>query len=71
MKPAELSRRLDRIEAHLSHVERLHDQLNEVVIEQARLLKKLQAQVRRVSTAVEAAELERIRATSPKPPHYG
>lgn len=71
MKPAELSRRLERIEAHLAHVERLHDELNEVVVEQARLLKKLQTQIRRISAAVEAAELERIRATNPKPPHYG
>lgn len=70
MKPAELSRRLERIEAHLAHVERLHDQLNEAVVEQSRLLKKLQTQVRRVSETVETAELERIRATNPKPPHY-
>jgi uncharacterized coiled-coil protein SlyX len=70
MKPAELSRRLERIEAHLAHVERLYDDLNEVVLEQSRLLKKLQAQVRRVSNAMETAELEHIRATNPKPPHY-
>ena len=70
MKSAELQRRLERIEAHLAHVERLHDELNEVVIDQARLLKKLQTQVRRVANSVEAAELERIRATNPKPPHY-
>ena len=70
MKQSDLQRRLERIEAHLAHVERLHDELNEVVIEQAKLLKKLQSHVRRVSNAVETAELERIRATNPKPPHY-
>jgi len=70
MKSDDLPRRLERIEAHLAHVERLHDELNEVVIEQARLLKKLQTQLRRVSNAVETAEMERIRATNPKPPHY-
>ena len=70
MKPGDIQRRLERIEAHLTHVERLHDELNEVVVEQARLLKKLQAQVRRVSDTVETTELERIRATNPKPPHY-
>jgi len=70
MKSGDFQRRLERIEAHLAHVERLHDELNEVVIEQAKLLKKLQSHVRRVSNAVETAELERIRATNPKPPHY-
>ena len=71
MKPGDIQRRLERIEAHLTHVERLHDELNEVVVEQAKLLKKLQTQVRRVSDSVETTELERIRATNPKPPHYG
>jgi uncharacterized coiled-coil protein SlyX len=70
MKSDDLNRRLERIEAHLAHVERLHDDLNEVVVEQAGLLKKLQTQLRRVSNTVETAELERIRATNPKPPHY-
>jgi uncharacterized coiled-coil protein SlyX len=70
MKSDYLNRRLERIEAHLAHVERLHDDLNEVVVEQAGLLKKLQTQLRRVSNTVETAELERIRATNPKPPHY-
>jgi len=70
MKPADLQRRLNRIESHLAHVERLHDELNEVVVEQSKLLKKLQTQMRRVSDSMETAELERIRATNPKPPHY-
>jgi len=70
MKSADLQRRLERIEAHLAHVERLHDELNEVVVDQAKLLKKLQTQVRRVADSVETSELERIRATNPKPPHY-
>ena len=61
---------MKKIEAHLSHLERFHDELNEVVVEQARLLNKLQSQVRRVSDTVDTAELERIRATNPKPPHY-
>jgi len=70
MKSDDLRRRLEKIEAHLSHLERFHDELNEVVVAQARLLKKLQSQVRRVSDTVDTAELERIRATNPKPPHY-
>lgn len=69
MKDA-LAQRLERIEAHLAHVERQNDALNEVVIEQGKLLKKLQAQVGRLSDSVESAELDRIKSTNPKPPHY-
>ena len=70
MKSNDLQRRLERIEAHLAHIERLHDELNEVVVEQARMLKKLQTHLQRVSNTVESAEMERIRATNPRPPHY-
>lgn len=65
-----LEQRLTRIEAHLAHIERQHDQLNEVVIEHGKLLKKLQTQVGRISNSVETAELDRIKSTNPKPPHY-
>jgi len=67
---ADLEQRLARIEAHLAHVERQNDELNGVVIEQGKLLKKLQTQVRRISDSVETAELDRIKSTNPKPPHY-
>jgi uncharacterized coiled-coil protein SlyX len=66
----DLPQRLKRIESHLAHVERLHDELNGVVIEQGKLLKKLQTQVRRISDTVETTELDRIKSTNPKPPHY-
>jgi uncharacterized coiled-coil protein SlyX len=66
----EFAQRLERIEASLAHVERLHDELNEVVIAQGKLLKKLQTQVGRISDSVETAELDRIKSTNPKPPHY-
>ena len=66
----DLPQRLKHIESHLTHVERLHDELNEVVIEQGKLLKQLQTQVRRLSDSVETAELDRIKSTNPKPPHY-
>ncbi len=65
----DLETRFARIEAHLAHVERLNDELNGVVTDQSRILAKLQAQVRRLGESVETAELERIRATNPRPPH--
>jgi len=62
--------RLGRIEASLAHVEKLCEELNAVVIEQAREFAKLKAQTARLADTVEAQELERIRDTNPKPPHY-
>ena len=58
------------METQMAHLERLVEQLNEVVIEQGRALARLQAQLRRVSDTLETSELERIRQTSGPPPHY-
>jgi uncharacterized coiled-coil protein SlyX len=63
--------RLEKIEAALAHLERQYDQLNDVVIEQARVLARLQKEFAKTSDAVQAIELERIRVNNPKPPHYG
>lgn len=62
--------RLARIETHLAHLEKQYEELNQVVIEQARTLARLQKDHAKVSTAVQTIELERIRANNPKPPHY-
>lgn len=62
--------RLDRLESHLAHLERAFDELNSVVVDQARTIRKLVAQQQRLGEVVRNAELERIRATNPKPPHY-
>ena len=68
---SDLPERLEKIEAHLAHLERQYEQLNEVVIEQGRVLARLQKESAKVSQAVETIELDRIRANNPKPPHYG
>ena len=59
-----------KIESHLAHLERQYDELNKVVIEQGRIIAKLQKENTKVSAAVQVIELERIRANNPKPPHY-
>jgi uncharacterized coiled-coil protein SlyX len=66
----ELSERLNRIESHLAHVEHLCDQLNQVVLEQGRQLARLTAQQQRACETIESIELERIKGTQQKPPHY-
>ena len=65
-----LAERLAKIESHLAHLEHLYDQLNQVVMEQGRGLARLQTQQQKVSQTVEEIELDRIKTTNPKPPHY-
>lgn len=61
--------RLDRLEAHVAHLERQYDELNQVVVEQGRELNRLRQSLQRVSASVENFELDRIKATNSKPPH--
>jgi len=62
--------RLEKIETHVAHLEHLVEQLNGVVVEQSRLLSRLQAQQQQLASTVETQELERIKNTNTKPPHY-
>jgi uncharacterized coiled-coil protein SlyX len=66
----ETSERFERIEANVAHLEHQAGQLNEVVIEQGKLLARLKKEVQRQTAAMEALELEQMKATNPKPPHY-
>lgn len=67
---SELAQRLERIESYAAHLERQYEELNQVVIEQGKALRKIQAHQLRLSESVETAELDRIRSTNAKPPHY-
>ena len=62
--PAE---RLERIESHVAHLERLCDELNTVVTQQARELERRKRQAARRSESLEGVESERIKATNAKP----
>jgi len=64
------SRRIDRLETNLAHLEHQVEQLNGVVIEQGRLLERLKKEVQKQSSAMQTLELERIKANVQKPPHY-
>jgi uncharacterized coiled-coil protein SlyX len=66
----DVSQRLERIESHLAHLEKQYEELNQVAIEQGRLLARLQKECAKVSDGVGTMELERIRSNNPKPPHY-
>ena len=66
----ETAHRLERIEANVAHLEHQVEQLNEVIIEQGRLVGRLKKEVQRQSSQLESQELERIKANNPKPPHH-
>jgi uncharacterized coiled-coil protein SlyX len=66
----ENSRRVEKIESNLAHLEHQVEQLNAVLIEQVKLLERLKKEVQRQSAAMQTLELERIQSNNQKPPHY-
>ena len=67
----ELVERLEKLESHLAHLEHQFDQLNQVVLEQSRQFARVASWQQKVSQSIEGIELQRIKETNPKPPHYG
>ena len=70
MNPAELQQRLERLEASVAHQERLSDELNAVIIEQGKLIARLQKRLELLGETIETQELDRVRNTQQKPPHW-
>ena len=68
--PDENSRRMDKLESHLAHLEHQVEQLNGVIIEQGKLLDRLKKEVQRQSSIMQTLELERMKSNIQKPPHY-
>jgi len=66
----ETSRRVDKLESHLAHLEHQVEQLNGVVIEQGKLLDRLKKEIQRQSGMMQTLELERMKSNVEKPPHY-
>src|SRR5689334_22409800 len=66
----ETSQRLERLEANVAHLEHQVEQLNGVLIQQGKLVEQLKKQVQAQSATMETLELERIKTTNTKPPHY-
>ncbi len=66
----EVAERLTRLESAVAHLEHLTEQLNEVVTDQGRRLEQVRKRLELQAQSLETIELERIRSTNPKPPHY-
>lgn len=70
MNETESARRLERLEAALAHLERNYDALNSVVIEQGRLVGRLQKRLEELGETLQSQEGERFPPHNQKPPHY-
>lgn len=66
----DLANRLEKIEITLAHLERQYEQVNEVVIAQGKAIARIESHLRRMGQTLEQIELDRIKGTSSKPPHY-
>ena len=66
----EAANRLTRVEVTIAHLEHQVEQLNGVIVEQGKELERLEKLVQRQAATLETIELERVKATNPKPPHY-
>jgi SlyX protein len=68
--PDENSEQFEKLESYVAHLEHQVEQLNEVVVEQGKLLEKLKKEIQRQSSSLQTVELERVRSNVQKPPHY-
>ena len=71
MADSDANERLTKIESNLAELERLCDELNKIVIAQGKALHRMGARQQQISDTVETIEMDRIKSTNAKPPHYG
>ena len=72
-QPSDLSGRVTELEIQLAHVQRLYEQLNEVVTEQAMQADRRQrelAQLREQIKQLKQKPTEAVDLQDEKPPHY-
>ena len=70
---ADLNQRITELEIQLVHVQRLFDQLNEVVTSQAMETDRMQRRITQLQTQIKELKQKPAEATDPldeKPPHY-
>ena len=65
-----IAERFARIESHIAHLEHQVEELNGVVIEQAKVIDRMRKQVQLHALTLENSEIERVKSNNPKPPHH-
>ena len=61
---------LINLESNMAHIEQIVESINETIIEQDKTIQSLQTQVNRLAAAAESSEMDKIKGTIKKPPHY-
>lgn len=67
--PSPAEQRFVSLESHVAELERMADELNKIVIEHGKVIRRLQVQQTEMNDTLRTVEMERIRNTNPKPPH--
>ena len=61
---------LINLESNMAHIEQIVESINETIVEQDKTIQSLQTQVNRLTAAAESSEMDKIKGTIKKPPHY-
>ena len=62
--------RLVNIESDLTHLEQLVESLNKTILGQDKIIQQLQTKLNQLTSNLEAKEMDSIKGTVTKPPHY-
>lgn len=54
----------------MAHLEYQVEQLNEVLVDQGKLIERLKKEVQRQSGMLQSFELDQIKSNNPRPPHH-
>ena len=66
----EIAERFARLESHVAHLEHQVEELNGVVIEQAKIIERMRKQLQMQARTLETSQIEEAKANNPKPPHH-
>ncbi len=62
--------RIINIESNLAHAEQTVESLSQTIVEQDKTIQQLQAQLAKLASSAESQEMDKIKGTIKKPPHY-
>ena len=67
---SEEEERFVKIESSLAHMEKMAETLNETIIEQDKIIRRLSQQVEQLANRLASDDINAIKENVTKPPHY-
>ena len=67
---SEEEERFVKIESSLAHMEKMAETLNETIIEQDKIIRRLSQQVEQLTNRLASDDMNAIKENVTKPPHY-